>query len=479
MAVKPYRETDVWSFRLRLKGQSIYRTGFATEAVARREAERLRQKILEAGKPKHDGPWRTTLAQALQLYAVERLPFLKGARQDADRINRYLRAAGFKIVKLTKLPADVAENGCYYEVSLAAGDEPRKIPKSLRDHRRRQAERTEQTERLIRHLARTPMAQILNYQIQELVDAMLRDGYEAASVGLERALIRRLFNYARKTWLWVEPASNPAARLTMPKIDNARDRVLTNAEWARLSPELEKESNPFVAPAITLLLETAMRVSEPLLHATWADVDWHRCLIRLRDAKAGAPQQVVTELKNRGVQDIFIACVDGLKGFPEAIEAVYPHAAVQLCIVHMVRNSLNYVSWKMRAEVATDLKRIYTATTADEAEQRLGEFEGKWDDAYLPISQSWRRNWLRIIPFFDYPLEIRKVIYTTNAIESVNMSLRKITKNRGSFPSDDALSKLFYLALRNISRKWTMPIRDWKAALTRFTIQSEDRMSQR
>lgn len=187
--------------------------------------------------------------------------------------------------------------------------------------------------------------------------------------------------------------------------------------------------------------------------------------------------QVVTELKNRGVQDLFIACVDGLKGFPEAIEAVYPHAAVQPGIVHMVRNSLNYVSWKMRAEVAADLKRIYTASTADEAEQRLGEFEDKWDDTYLPISQSWRRNWSRIIPFFDYPPEIRKVIYTTNAIESANMSLRKITKNRGSFPSDEALLKLFYLALRNISKKWTMPIRDWKAALTRFTIQFDDRMN--
>lgn len=167
--------------------------------------------------------------------------------------------------------------------------------------------------------------------------------------------------------------------------------------------------------------------------------------------------QVVTELKNRGVQDIFIACVDGLKGFPEAIEAVYPHAAVQLCIVHMVRNSLNFVAWKMRAEVAADLKRIYTASTADEAELRLGEFEDKWDDAYLPISQSWRRNWARIIPFFDYPPEIRKVIYTTNAIESVNMSLRKITKNRGSFPSDEALLKLFYLALRNISKNGQCP----------------------
>jgi len=187
--------------------------------------------------------------------------------------------------------------------------------------------------------------------------------------------------------------------------------------------------------------------------------------------------QVVTELKNRGVQDIFIACVDGLKGFPEAIEAVYPHTAVQLCIVHMVRNSLNFVSWKMRKEIAADLKRIYTATTTDEAEQRLGEFEDKWDDTYLPISQSWRRNWSRLTPFFDYPPEIRKVIYTTNAIESLNMSLRKITKNRGSFPSDEALMKLFYLALQNISKKWTMPIRDWKAALNRFTIQFNERMN--
>ena len=187
--------------------------------------------------------------------------------------------------------------------------------------------------------------------------------------------------------------------------------------------------------------------------------------------------QVVTELRNRGVQDIFIACVDGLKGFPDAIEAVFPKAVVQLCIVHMVRHSLNYVSWKRRKEVAADLRRIYTATTAEEAELMLGEFEARWDAEYLPIGQSWRRNWSRLTPFFDYPPEIRKVIYTTNAIESVNMSLRKLTKNRGSLPSDEALTKLFYLALRNISQKWTMPIRDWKAALTRFTIQFGDRIS--
>ena len=186
--------------------------------------------------------------------------------------------------------------------------------------------------------------------------------------------------------------------------------------------------------------------------------------------------QVVTELKNRGVQDIFIACVDGLKGFPEAIETVYPLASVQLCIVHLVRNSLNYVSWKMRKEIASDLKRIYQSSTAEEAEQKLTEFEREWGETYPSIAQIWRRNWNRIIPFFDYPPEIRKIIYTTNAIESVNMSLRKITKNRGSFPSDEALSKLFYLALMNISRKWKMPLHDWKAALNRFNIQFNDRM---
>lgn len=175
--------------------------------------------------------------------------------------------------------------------------------------------------------------------------------------------------------------------------------------------------------------------------------------------------QVTTELKNRGVQDIFIACVDGLKGFPEAIEAVFPKTAVQLCIVHMVRYSLNFVSWKLRKAVAADLRTIYTAATIEEAEMRLVEFAAKWSAGYPAIVQSWQRNWARIVPFFDYPAEIRKVIYTTNAIESVNMSLRKVTKNRGSFPNDDALIKLYYLALRNISKKWTMPIQNWKAAL--------------
>jgi putative transposase len=186
--------------------------------------------------------------------------------------------------------------------------------------------------------------------------------------------------------------------------------------------------------------------------------------------------QVITELKNRGVNDIFIACVDGLKGFPEAIEAVFPQTTVQLCIVHMVRHSLHFVGYKERKAVAADLRCIYAATTAEQAEQALTEFEQNWDSKFAPIGQSWRRNWSRITPFFDYPADIRKVIYTTNAIESVNMSLRKVSKTRGSFPTDEAVLKLFYLALNNISQKWTMPIRDWKAALNRFTIQFAGRI---
>jgi len=186
--------------------------------------------------------------------------------------------------------------------------------------------------------------------------------------------------------------------------------------------------------------------------------------------------QVVTELKNRGVQDIFIACVDGLKGFPEAIETVFPQTTVQLCIVHLVRHSLNYVGWKQRKEVAADLRLIYTAATADAAEQKLVEFAAKWDKKFPMITKSWRTNWPRVIPFFAHPPEIRKVIYTTNAIESLNMSLRKVTKTRGSFPNDEAAAKLLYLALRNISKKWTQKVHDWQAALNRFAIIYEGRL---
>lgn len=186
--------------------------------------------------------------------------------------------------------------------------------------------------------------------------------------------------------------------------------------------------------------------------------------------------QIVTELRNRGVQDIFIACVDGLKGFPEAIETVFPKTQVQLCIVHLVRQSLAYVGYKERKEVAADLQKIYRAATREEAELRREEFARKWDHKFPTIAQMWRRNWERIVPFFAHPPEIRRVIYTTNAIESTNMSLRKIIKTRGSFRTDEAALKLIYLALQNITKRWTMPVKDWRAALNRFAIQYDERM---
>ena len=185
---------------------------------------------------------------------------------------------------------------------------------------------------------------------------------------------------------------------------------------------------------------------------------------------------VFTELKNRGMNDVLIACVDGLKGLPEAIESVFPQAEVQLCIVHMVRNSLKFVSYKDRKKIAADLKNVYRASTVKQAEEALSDFESKWDSRYPMISKSWRNNWPKIIPFFSYSEDIRKVIYTTNAIESINNSIRKVTKNRNSFPSDESAIKLLYMALKNIKKKWTMPIRNWSLAMHQFSIRFEERV---
>jgi putative transposase len=184
--------------------------------------------------------------------------------------------------------------------------------------------------------------------------------------------------------------------------------------------------------------------------------------------------QVLTELKNRGLQDIFITCVDGLKGFPQAIEAAYPKTTVQLCIVHMVRASLNYVNWQDRKRVAADLKTIYRATSTEEAAQELARFAATWDKKYPTIAALWRRHWEQITPFFAFPAEVRKVVYTTNAVESLNMTLRKVIKTRGSFPNEESALKLLYLALRNVSKKWHT-IQGWKEALNRFAILWPDR----
>jgi putative transposase len=178
---------------------------------------------------------------------------------------------------------------------------------------------------------------------------------------------------------------------------------------------------------------------------------------------------VLTELKNRGVKDILIACIDGLKGFPQAIETVFPETRIQLCIVHMVRASLHYVNWKERKRVAADLKAIYRAATEPQAAQELDDFIAKWGERYQAIGKLWRDNWDRVTPLFDFPAEVRRIIYTTNAVESLHMSLRKIIKTRGSFPSEEAALKLLYLALQNVSAKWDL-VQQWKQALNQFEI---------
>lgn len=185
---------------------------------------------------------------------------------------------------------------------------------------------------------------------------------------------------------------------------------------------------------------------------------------------------VLVNLKNRGMKDAFIICTDGLKGFPEAIEAIFPSTLVQTCIVHLIRASLSFVSWKERKALAADLKLIYRAPTAEMAEMALADFRAKYPKHQV-VADVWTRNWQRVIPFFDFPEEIRKIIYTTNAIESLHMSLRKVTKNRGSFPSQEAAFKLIYLAIQNVSKKW-QSVQGWREALRQFAIRWPDRMPQ-
>ena len=188
---------------------------------------------------------------------------------------------------------------------------------------------------------------------------------------------------------------------------------------------------------------------------------------------------VLTELRNRGLQDIFMLCADGLKGLPEAVEAAFPKTTFQTCIVHMVRHSLNYVPYNEKKAVAADLKKIYSSSTVELAEQALDDFELTWGDKYPAIVKSWRTHWEKITPFMAFPIEIRKIIYTTNIIESLNNTLRKSVRNRGHFPTEEALMKVLYLAIQQVSKKWTMPIRDWKQALNRFAIMYPDRFPEK
>ncbi len=186
--------------------------------------------------------------------------------------------------------------------------------------------------------------------------------------------------------------------------------------------------------------------------------------------------QILTELRNRGLQDMLIVCTDGLKGFAEAIEATYPEATVQTCVVHLLRNSVRFVAWKERRQVLADLKPVYTAPTEDAALQALLEFEDKYKDKYPTIAQSWHAAWERFVPFLAFPPELRRVIYTTNAIEATNRQIRKVIKTKGHFPSDEAITKILFLALRNASKKWTMPVRQWSQALNQLAIRFPGRL---
>jgi transposase-like protein len=186
--------------------------------------------------------------------------------------------------------------------------------------------------------------------------------------------------------------------------------------------------------------------------------------------------QVLTDISNRGVNDILIACVDGLKGFPEAIESIFPDTEVQLCVVHQIRNSLRYVGSKNQKEFMTDLKRVYKAVNKELAESELDILENKWKDKYPIVIKSWRNNWERLSQYFKYPEDIRRIIYTTNTIEAVHRQFRKLTKTKGAFPNQDSLLKLLYMGIQNASKKWTMPIQNWSLSISQLAIFFEGRL---
>lgn len=185
---------------------------------------------------------------------------------------------------------------------------------------------------------------------------------------------------------------------------------------------------------------------------------------------------VLTDIKNRGVEDILIACMDGLTGFPDAVKAIFPDTHIQHCIVHMIRNSTKFVSYKDLKAVCRDLKEVYSAINAESGHEALEEFGKKWNDKYPMIQASWERNWNDLTEFFNYPKDIRRAIYTTNAIESLNFSLRKVTRNKSSFPDDDSIYKVMYLAIKNASTRWTMSIKDWGLAVNQFAILFDGRV---
>lgn len=287
---KPYKENGAWSFRLRINDEDVYKGGIETQAQARREADEQRVKLKASREPAHAGPGRTSLGQALLDYGVARLPGMQGGDQEARRINRFLRLQGLPTLKLT--PADeqahvTEQSAVHWVVTQVPQAVPRKIPQGLTENRQRLAERGQRSDELRRSLAGKLVGKIQPNDIQQLIDQLVREGKGASTIRLEIAVLRQLFSYAIDTWKWGLRDGNPAANRKLPKIDNERDRVLSNNEWQRIEEALVFTRNTDVAPALALLLETSMRSGEALVRATWGDFDAQRCILRLRKSKTG------------------------------------------------------------------------------------------------------------------------------------------------------------------------------------------------
>lgn len=270
------------------------------------------------------------------------------------------------------------------------------------------------------------------------------------------------------------------AEVSPTLVSKVTDRVIDRIiEWQHRS--LDALYPTVYLDCIVLKVRHNQRViNQSLYLALGVNLDGHKELLGLWMSQTEGAKfwlSVLSELKNRGVKDILIACVDGLKAFPDAIAADYPETKIQLCLVHMVRKSLRFVPWKTYKAVTADLKRIYQAATEVEALAALDAFAETWDSQYPQISKSWRAHWPNLITIFDYPPEIRKAIYTTNAIESLNSVLRKATRKRKIFSSDQSAMKVAYLAIQEASKNWAMPIRNWKPALNHFSIEFGERVT--
>lgn len=317
----PYKHGKGYAIRRQYRGHAIFLSGFKTQAEAKRAMNREVHAIDRNELPSGAGATRTTLAQALQDYAMVHLPFMKGAAQEARRINNYLRAAGLRLLKVTRLSEAAAASGvqdeaddgliarktgpgAYFSVQLVEHTTERVIPPGLHRHRKALLNANARTDKHRAVLANTVMSDITREQMQAYIGAMRHEGHSASTIALERSVVRVVFNYAFTVWRWTELFDNPATRLKMPKIDNNRTRVLTIDEQALLEDALAECRNTLVAPALTLLRETAMRASEPLERAVWGDVDWTRSVLTLRDAKAGAREVPLSPAALQALQEL-------------------------------------------------------------------------------------------------------------------------------------------------------------------------------